>query len=208
MQGGRLGNTEELHPLEIPLTSSTPVTLPIAHYRWTKTTGPDAWGNLAWDPEAIHVKLCAYERPLAVRVMEDGGKVWEDSCLELFIRPDQNPAYLNIEINPLGAMIIGLGPGREERKDLLALKPRLGAVITLDPSEGRWEVSFRLPLAMLREIYDSPLGPLFWANLFKCGGVDDHYGMWREVQSPKPDFHRPEYFGALILQDSNGQAPT
>jgi hypothetical protein len=156
---------------------------------------------MAWDQEAIHVKLCACERPLAIRVMEDGGKVWEDSCLELFIRPDRSPAYLNIEINPLGAMIIGLGAGREERKDLLELKSRLGPLITLEPCTGRWEVSFKLPLAMLGEIYGDPVEPLFWANLFKCGGVDDHYGMWQEVQTAKPDFHRPEYFGALILYD-------
>jgi hypothetical protein len=201
MQGETLENTEELHPIEIPRIPSAPVTLPIAHYRWTGTTGPKAWGSLAWDREAIHVKLCAYERPLAVRVMEDGGNVWEDSCLELFIRPDQHPAYLNIEINPLGAMIIGLGAGREERKNLPELKSRLGPLITLDPCGGRWEVSFKLPFAMLGEIYGNPLGPFFRANLFKCGGVDDHYGMWREVQTVEPDFHRPEYFGALVLHD-------
>jgi hypothetical protein len=200
-QDGKLGSAEDLHPLEIPRIPSDPVSLPIAHYRWTKTTGPKAWGNLAWDQEAIHVKLCAYERPLAVRVMEDGGNVWEDSCLELFIRPDQNPEYLNIEINPLGAMIFGLGPGREARQDLLELKPRLEPILTLEPCAGRWAVSFKLPLAMLREIYKGPVGPLFRANLFKGGGVDDHYGMWREVQAAEPDFHRPEYFGALILQD-------
>jgi hypothetical protein len=133
--------------------------------------------------------------------MEDGGDVWEDSCLELFIRPDQSPAYLNIEVNPLGAMIIGLGPGREDRRDLPELKPRLGPVIAIEPCAGRWEVSYKLPFGMLREIYGDPVGPLFRANLFKCGGVEDHYGMWREVQTPEPDFHRPEYFGPLLLRD-------
>jgi hypothetical protein len=32
------------------------------------------------------------------------------------------------------------------------------------------------------------VGPLFRAKLFKCGGVDDRYGIWRELQTAGPDF--------------------
>jgi hypothetical protein len=190
---------ETLPPLKIPQTPSVPLTLPIACYRWVGNTGPKAWGELFYDSEAIHVKLCAYEWPLSVRSWEDGGEVWEDSCLELFIRPDQDERYMNIEINPLGAMIIGLGRGREDREDLLELKPRLRPCVTVEPCEGRWSVSFYLPFMVLWEMYGQPAGPLFWANLFKCGGLTENYGMWRGVRSPQPDFHRPEYFGALVL---------
>ena len=40
-----------------------------------------------------------------------------------------------------------------------------------------------------------------WANFYKCGG--DHeiqpYGSWAPIDSPTPDFHRPESFGRVIL---------
>jgi hypothetical protein len=40
------------------------------------------------------------------------------------------------------------------------------------------------------------------ANFYKCG--DDttkrHYLSWNPVKTPKPDFHRPEYFGILNFQ--------
>ena len=41
-----------------------------------------------------------------------------------------------------------------------------------------------------------------WANFYKCGG--DHeiqpYGSWAPIDSPTPDFHRPEAFGRVITR--------
>jgi hypothetical protein len=125
--------------------------------------------------------------------------VYKDSCLELFIWPEQDERYLNIEVNPLGAMLIGFGAGREGRKNLLEIKICMGSLLTIDPGKKQWSASCVLPFSLLREIYGRSAGPMFLANVYKCGGFDDHYGMWRESKTVSPDFHRPEYVGALVL---------
>ena len=44
-------------------------------------------------------------------------------------------------------------------------------------------------------------GKLFRANFYKCGDKlkIPHYLTWNPVPTEKPDFHRPEYFGAIRL---------
>ena len=38
-------------------------------------------------------------------------------------------------------------------------------------------------------------------NFYKCGDecVSAHHGMWNVVEVDAPDFHRPEYFGTLVI---------
>ena len=45
-------------------------------------------------------------------------------------------------------------------------------------------------------------GYTFKGNFYKCGDETDypHFGMWNPVGTEKPDFHRPEYFGELIIE--------
>ena len=40
------------------------------------------------------------------------------------------------------------------------------------------------------------------ANFYKCGDktAHPHYLSWSPIDTPKPDFHRPEFFGELILK--------
>ena len=42
-------------------------------------------------------------------------------------------------------------------------------------------------------------GKTFRANFYKCGDMLSvpHYVTWNPVGTPKPDYHRPEYFGEL-----------
>ena len=39
------------------------------------------------------------------------------------------------------------------------------------------------------------------ANFYKCGDktAHPHYLSWSPIHTEKPDFHRPEFFGELIL---------
>ncbi|MDE6137165.1 MAG: hypothetical protein K2F97_06800, partial [Muribaculaceae bacterium] len=39
-------------------------------------------------------------------------------------------------------------------------------------------------------------------NFYKCASATSqpHYLSWNPIDTPEPDFHRPEFFGKLILQ--------
>ncbi len=41
------------------------------------------------------------------------------------------------------------------------------------------------------------------ANFYCCGDLTPRpcYAAWSPVLTPAPDFHRPEFFGTLILED-------
>jgi hypothetical protein len=38
-------------------------------------------------------------------------------------------------------------------------------------------------------------------NIYKCGDAlpVPHYVSWRPIDTPDPDFHRPEYFGQIVF---------
>jgi hypothetical protein len=40
------------------------------------------------------------------------------------------------------------------------------------------------------------------ANFYKCGDLTahPHFLSWNPIDLPKPDFHRPEFFGTLTLK--------
>lgn len=193
--------------LEVPFCGAVPFSqravAPIAHYAWEQNGfAPEARAMLCYDRSCLSLQMEAREFPPRAQVQEDDGPVWTDSCLEVFLRPEGEARYLNLEINPLGFVHMALGLGREDRRSLTArYKPFLCLRAQIEPPCG-WGVSFCLPFAMLCEIFSLSAIPKAWrVNFYKCGDLTErpHYGMWNPVRSPAPDFHRPESFGLLRL---------
>jgi len=163
---------------------------------------------LSYDMTALHIRMISSEKETLVRTVRDNGPVWCDSCMEMFIRPFGDDArYMNFEINPAGAMVMGIHLNRREKTELiLRYKCRVNPVPFSDSKNGSWGVVFTVPFAMLCEIYGRECrfgsGSIIRANFYKCGDETryPHFGMWNEIESEVPDFHMPEYFGRLQLQ--------
>ncbi|MFV0399374.1 MAG: carbohydrate-binding family 9-like protein [Oscillospiraceae bacterium] len=184
---------------EIIKLGKHPETLFIEHYRWLPP-GPEAWADLSIDGNYLGVCLTAIESPLLAARSLDDEDVYQDSCLEFFFRPEGDDRYINIECNPLGAMIIGFGESRHDRVSLLdEYKHLLSPTVEIHPAQGKWSVLYHIPFPLLEETYGRPFPRTFYANFYKCGGLSPHYGMWREVDAPEPDFHRPEFFGKFEI---------
>ena len=65
-------------------------------------------------------------------------------------------------------------------------------------------VGIFLVIAFLRILYPEfslRSGVSFRANCYKCGDktVHPHFLAWNAVETAAPDFHRPEFFGKMIL---------
>ena len=63
---------------------------------------------------------------------------------------------------------------------------------------------YRVPFAFLRLFFpgfDPKPGDAIRANCFKCGDLTEveHYFSWNPVDSPTPNFHRPEDFGRMVF---------
>lgn len=175
----------------------------ISLYKWDKSYMPHAAAKLICTDNSLHVRIiCEEENPKAV-YHNFFDPVYCDSCLEFFFSHKKDYKYINCEMNSLGASLIAVGYGRNDRVriDKLITPPLVKA-----SREGEnWCVEVTFTLDMLKILLGDDVsfdtGSVWYGNFYKCGDKTEipHYGMWSEVGTENPDFHRPEYFGELII---------
>lgn len=131
--------------------------------------------------------------------------VHTDSCVEWFVNffPEDCDMYFNFEVNANGAMYASFRKDREHYR-MLSVEDLDSMQIKANVYEEKWEVSYRVPFLLIKEYipnYSYKDGMKIQANFYKCGDEMQypHYGMWNVYQADEPDFHRPEYFGDIIL---------
>ena len=139
------------------------------------------------------------------RVTEDNGEVWTDSCVEFFIAPDDSGYYYNFECTCIGRLLVGF---RREREHATHATPRVMESILRNPSLGsrpfpehegdnRWSVVLAIPpQALFMHSLTDWSGLKAKVNLYKCGDKlsQPHFLSWKPIETPKPDFHRPDFF--------------
>ncbi len=181
----------------------------IGNYIWDKNGYmPRAQARVMYSDAGLFVHMCAWEDEVRA---EAGmcGMICQDSCLEFFLQPNVAvPRYTNVEMNPLGNFMCGIGRdryGRFEAKQLPLAGMELRHSVTSAAAYAgpKWEIAYTLPADWLELWFGARLAPgvAMRGNFYKCGDLTryEHYGMWNPVQSATPDFHRPESFGALEL---------
>jgi hypothetical protein len=172
---------------------------------WVKPPeGLAACARLCYDREKIKVRLQAREKKILSRFSGLIDMVCNDSCLEFFFSPGEG-RYFNIEFNPRGSMYLGYGTDRHHSYRLYIPKYRELFSVAPFSTEGGWGVDFSVPAAFIRlyaPAFALEKGRVFPANFYKCGDETDvpHYLAWNRVEWPEPDFHRPEYFGNILLE--------
>ena len=64
-----------------------------------------------------------------------------------------------------------------------------------------WRVTVLIPFELVG-VDPENLPEKLRANFYKCGDktAHPHYVSWSPIDTPKPDFHRPDFFGELILK--------
>ena len=162
----------------------------------------------------------------------DGGRVWEDSCCEIFLQPSlpnthhpspntQHPTpYFNIECNCAGTLLIGKGEDRHDRQPATAktlqsanrwsslMKSAVSGkngryTIPLKDGKFTWHMALVVPATAL---FDSGItdfsGQTLRGNIYKCGDclTTPHFLSLFPIDTPQPDFHRPEFFGELTFE--------
>ena len=150
----------------------------------------------------LSVRIETNEWPLRAVHTACNEEICEDSCVEFFFTPNEGEkTYMNIEINPLGVSHIGLGDGRHGRR-LLDIAGEGVLIETHITFREGWAASVFLPYAFLNKHFAS-VGDRWRMNCYKCGDLTpiEHYQTWNPVGVPAPDYHRPEFFGSLVLSD-------
>ncbi len=169
---------------------------------------PFCAGRLARTEDALIVDFRVSGLDLRARNTEDNGTQWEDSCVEAFFENPDGSEYYNFEINPLGKVLAACGASRndrvkrpgEEMQEILRTAQFEGPQ-EYDGGIWNWRVTVVIPFRLLGADPDN-LPEKIRANFYKCGDLTahPHFVSWSPIGTPAPDFHRPEFFGELILR--------
>ena len=180
---------------------------------------------------------------------QDGGRVWEDSCCEIFLQapspitqhptpntqhptPSKNnlpspkggaevgSPYFNLECNCAGTLLIAKGPDRHDRQpapeDVLKSVGRWSSltseatpqpngryVLPLENGDFHWHMALVVPAtALFGSGIDDFSGLTLRGNIYKCGDClrEPHFLSLFPIETPQPDFHRPEFFQELRFE--------
>ena len=186
----------------IPDWSAVPAA-PLLPCRWSPESPPAAEAKAVWTEGALLVRLESFAAPTrAVNTAPDSA-VWEDSCLEFFFSAD-GQTDINLEANANAALRASIGPDRHERRFLRELDVPLPQAEAETTAAG-WALTLRIPAALLEALLGvTPRrGLRLRGNFYSCGDKTPapHYAAWSPVETPSPDFHRPEFFGTLELTE-------
>ena len=167
---------------------------------------PDCNVTLAHDGR--NIAMLFHVRGLDLRAMEteDNGRMWEDSCVEFFVQDPSGEKYYNFELTCAGRLLASEGATRHDRPrrgpEVLGRVRRYttveGAPFQKDGGIYSWTAGMLIPM----DLFGADGVRKLRANFYKCGDktAHMHFVSWNPIDLPKPDFHRPDFFGELILK--------
>lgn len=172
---------------------------------------PEVEFRMAHTGNAILLHYRVTEASVRAVAAADNGSVWEDACVEFFSIPAGDGIYYNMECNCAGTLLIGAGAVRADRErasqetmDKVQRWSSLGRTPFEERiGEYRWEVALVIPCsAFFKHQLTNLDGKTIRANFYKCGDKlqTPHFLSWNPIDTQKPDFHRPEFFGMLNFE--------
>ena len=175
-------------------------------YPWdTNGYKPEVVYELDMNEEGFVMHIIVPERNPRREQTEHLSFVHTDSCVEWFVNfmPEKCDRYFNFEVNANGIMNVAFRKDRYE-KQLLTLEDIASLGIKPEIFEDHWEITYTVPFALIRKYipeYQFEEGMIIKSNFYKCGDMTEysHFGIWNPSPLEKPDFHRPEYFGEVVL---------
>ncbi len=178
----------------------------VENFLWLTGYAPRTTAQMVFVEEYGFVlrMACTEAEPLArYRVFMD--PVYTDSCLEFFADWLSDGRYINMEMNANGTLLSCIGSDRHARTPISEMGGGSIFPVTASVEADAWSILACIPLELLAAILGAPVevthGFAFRGNFYKCGDETaiPHYGMWNPVGTEQPDFHRPEYFGDLMV---------
>ena len=181
----------------------------INHQPWPEfTNNCQTSFAIAHSGNDIFLKYYVSDDVIKVSTHKTNDQVHKDNCVEFFIAFASEKEYYNIELNCFGICLMAYGKGRSNRKNLPANiidKIQRSIMIKSAPAHSasnfEWEITLIIPKEVFKfNSLKSFNGQNGYGNFFKCGDdlPEPHFFTWNMIDAPSPpDFHLPEFFGAL-----------
>ena len=170
---------------------------------------PLASYSIAHSGKFIYIDFFVRCNYLRAVTSENNGPVHQDSCVEFFVEPTGELPYYNFEFNCIGTIHAARRMNRHEGTPLtdeqLASVARFASCGTkpFNEVEGlfSWNLVVAIPLELLGLRYEGK--PIeMRGNFYKCADrtAAPHFLSWAPIDTPQPDFHRPEFFRPIVLE--------
>lgn len=172
---------------------------------------PEVVVEVTNDHEQLFLKWHVKGEQLRAVTTEDQGPVWEDSCVEFFCQVPGEEYYCNFECNCIGAMVGSRRKGRAEDVKPFS-KEEMEEIVrkctfpreAFEEKDGmyEWEVELAIPLRLIFRSQAPVFPQKLKANFYKCADKTKkpHFLSWQPIKTEKPDFHRPEFFGEIVVR--------
>lgn len=165
--------------------------------------------NILRTDKSLFIRYFVRGNMLKAVYSQDQSPVYKDSCVEFFCQVPGSDFYYNFEFNCIGTCSAARRKGRNEGVERLNEEEL--QQINRFSSIGRkvfkemqglfeWELTVEIPLSIIG--IDAALMPThILGNFYKCADdtVSPHYVSWNAINTEKPDFHRPDFFGIIEL---------
>ncbi len=176
---------------------------------------PKTQVKLGWDEQNIYIIFKVDDQYVRAVATENFGSVWKDSCVEFFFTPlpEVETGYFNLETNCIGSILMfHQRAGEDDRRAVSAADLAMMQLATsfakrqaIDPeitTPVTWTLEYSLPWRILTKytsLTQPAAGQVWRGNFYKCVEENSHphWLTWSRIPLPKPDFHRPTYFGRL-----------
>ncbi len=179
----------------------------VEHFNWGGDYRPKAFGRMAWLRDTgFLLRMTCMEPDPVCHYVNDNDPVYLDSAMEAFLALcPSSDYYFNFEFNAKGALLAKYGNGRHGR--VFFTKEQLDAIRRqVSVGSDRWEILLLVPVDVLTEYF-----PDFHAgsetrirlNFFKIaeGKERTHFASYAPIDSPKPDFHLPQFFADGLFRE-------
>ena len=138
----------------------------------------------------------------------DGSPVYQDSCVEFFMKRVDDPNYYNFEFNCIGtcdaarrtSRDIKTSLSQEEYKSIIRLPSVRRRAFEEIKGIHTWNLIVVIPLKLMG-LDPSNLPEKILGNFYKCADetMNPHFVSWSPIDLPEPNFHCPEFFGEIYL---------
>lgn len=197
--------------LEVPFGSlSGPQRLECLNWAEDFPYKPEVSFRIGYDETGILLEWEVREQTIRALQGVPGKDVYKDSCVEFFFQPDPaDPHYYNFEWNAIGNLCVSWRTGRHDPEPA---PPEVYAMVKTEascgsepfderPADGPWTLKVLIPREALWKT-GLKTGKAR-ANFYKCGDALEtpHYVTWAPIHTEKPDYHRPEFFAGIELND-------
>lgn len=166
--------------------------------------------QIAHDDEKIYLYYQVQGEELRAINTHDFMSVWEDSCVEFFMQRKGEKLYRNFEFNAHGVLLASKRESKDAAEQLSnELMSSIERFTTIrhvyrgNVEVSDWTLYAEIPKEAIgfsanEELSQQTIG----ANFYKCGDEtkEPHFISWNPIDTPKPNFHVPEFFGELIFE--------